>query len=125
MLQDVIDALRRKDRKALMLARAEVLNAPESPAAHYLLGLAQQEAADRDGARMSFDRAIELAPDESMHHFSRALLAYSENDFVSANRSSAHPLALDPNKFEAYLLRIQLAIANGDHAEAERQLDIA
>ncbi|HEV2606442.1 MAG TPA: tetratricopeptide repeat protein [Xanthomonadaceae bacterium] len=125
MLQDVIDALRRKDPEALALARAEAAAAPGSAHTQYLCGIAQREAGDAVGARASFDRAIELAPDESVYHFSRASLAYAEDDFVAANRSSAHAIALDPNLFDAYLLRIQLAVANGDHAEAERQLNLA
>ena len=125
MLQDVIDALRRKDPEALALARAEAAAAPDSAHTQYLCGIAQREAGDAVGARASFDRAIVLAPDESLYHFNRALLAYAENDFIAANRSSAHAIALDPNLFDAYLLRIQLAIANGDHAEAERQLNLA
>ncbi len=125
MLQDVIDALRRNAPDALALARAEAVAAPDSADANHLLGMAQREAGDRAGARASFDRAIGLAPDESLYHFSRALLAYAEGDVDVANRASAHALALDPNQLGAYLLRIQLAIAGGDLAEAERQLLLA
>ncbi len=125
MLQDVIDALRRNAPEAVALARAEVAVAPASADAHHLLGMAQRDGGDRDGARASFDRAIELAPDEALYHFSRATLAYTERDFATANRASAHAIALDPNQFGAYLLRIQLALANGDHAEAARQLNLA
>jgi tetratricopeptide (TPR) repeat protein len=125
MLQDVIDALRRKDPEALALARANVAATPDSADAQHLLGIAQREAGDRAGARASFERAIELAPDESLFHFSNALLAYSEGDHAAANRSSAHAVALDPNQMGAYVLRVQLALASGDHAEAERQLNLA
>jgi len=125
MLQDVIDALRRKDPEALALARTSAAVTPESAAAQHLFGIAQREAGDHSGARASFERAIELAPDESLYHFSHALLAYSEGDYAAANRSSAHAVALDPNQLGAYVLRIQLALASGDHAEAERQLNLA
>ncbi len=125
MLQDVIEALHRKDPKALALARVEVAAAPESADAQHLLGIAQREAGDRAGARASFERAIDLAPDESQYHFSHASLAWFERDFDAANRSSAHAIALDPNQLGAYFLRIQLALARGDHAEAERQLSLA
>lgn len=125
MLQDVIDALRRKDPEALALARTNAAATPDIAAAQHLFGIAQREAGDRAGARASFERAIELAPDESLYHFSHALLAYSEGDFAAANRSSAHAVALDPNQLGAYVLRIQLALASGDHAEAERQLNLA
>jgi hypothetical protein len=60
MLQDVIDALRRNDPKALALARAEVVAMPESADAMHVFGLAQRESGDRAGARASFERAIEL-----------------------------------------------------------------
>ncbi len=125
MLQDVIDALRRNAPEAIALARAEVATAPDSADANHLLGMAQRNAGDRDGARASFDRAIELAPDESLYHFSRAMLAHSENDFATASRASAHAIALDPNQFGAYLLRVQLALASGELVEAERQLQLA
>jgi tetratricopeptide (TPR) repeat protein len=125
MLQDVIDALRRNSPDALALARADAAASPDSADAHHLLGMAQREAGDHAAARASFDRAIELAPDESLYHFSRALLAYAEGDLDAANRASAHALALDPNQLGAYLLRIQLAIANHDLAEAERQVLLA
>jgi Flp pilus assembly protein TadD len=125
MLQDVIDALRRKTPNALALASAEAAASPQSSDAQHLLGLAQRDAGDRAGARASFERAIELAPDESLYHFSRAMLAYVEGDHATANRSSAHAIALDPNQLGAYLLRIRLALAADDLAEAERQLNLA
>ena len=125
MLQDVIDAMRRKAPETLAIARAEAAAAPESADAQHLLGLAQRDAGDRTAARASFQRAIELAPDESLYHFSHALLAFSERDYAAASRSSAHAVALDPNQLGAYLLRIQLALASGDLAEAERQLNLA
>jgi tetratricopeptide (TPR) repeat protein len=125
MLHDVIDALRRNAPEAVALARAEAAAAPESADAQHLLGLAQRDAGDREAARASFDRAIDLAPDESLYHFSRALLAYAMGDQAIANQASARALALDPNQLGAYLLRIQLAITSGDHVEAERQLLLA
>jgi tetratricopeptide (TPR) repeat protein len=125
MLHDVIDALRRKTPDAMALARAEVETTPGSADAHHLLGLAQREAGDPAGARASFDRAIELAPDESLYHFSLALLAYAQREFALAERASGHALALDPNQLGAYILRIQLAAGRGDLDEAGRQLALA
>jgi len=125
MLQDVIDALRRKDPEALALARSRAAETPDSADAQHLYGIAQRDAGDRVGARASFERAIELAPDESLYHFSHALLAFSEGDAATADRSSANALALDPNQLGAYVLRIQLAMDRGDLVEAERQLHLA
>ena len=125
MLQDVIDALRRNSPEAVALGLAEAAAAPESADAQHLLGMAQRDAGDHVVARASFERAIALAPDESLYHFSHALLAYSAGDVSAANRSSAHAIALDPNQLGAYLLRIQLAMASSDLAEAERQLNLA
>ena len=75
-------------------------------------------------ARVSIARSS-WAPEESMYHFSRALLARADGDLEGANTASARALALDPNRFDAYLLRIQLAIASRDFAEAERQIILA
>ena len=125
MLQDVIESLRQNAPDALALARAEVDAEPGNAEAHHLLGLAQRMVGDLDGARTSFDKAIELAPNESIYHLSRALLARAEGDLALADSASARSLALDPNRFDAYLLRIQLANAAGDFVEAERQIELA
>ncbi len=125
MLQDVIQALRAKTPDAVVLARAEVAAAPDSADAHHLLGMALREQGDAGGARASFERAIELAPDESNYHLSRALLGWAEQDMAAVDRASAHALALDPNLLGAYVLRIQLALAGNDLAEAQRQFALA
>lgn len=125
MLQDVIDALRRKAPEAVALAREEVAATPDGADAHHLLGMALRESGDFAGARGSLERAIELAPDTALYHFSRALLAWDEGDHGNVDRASAHALALDPNQTGAYVLRIQLALAGNDLAEAERQFNLA
>ncbi|HEY2344769.1 MAG TPA: tetratricopeptide repeat protein [Xanthomonadaceae bacterium] len=125
MLQDVIEALRRQSPDAVALAQAEVDATPANAETHHLLGIARRYQGDLEGARASFDKAIELAPDEAVYHLSRAMLARTEGDLSLVDRASARSIALDPNLFDAYLLRIQLAIALGDFAEAERQIEMA
>jgi tetratricopeptide (TPR) repeat protein len=125
MLHDVLDALRRHSPDALELARAAAQAEPQNPDAQHLLGMAQRDAGDLQAASESFDRAIALVPEESLYHFSRGLVAYSQRDFATASAASERAVAFDPNQLGAYLLRIQLALASGDHAEAERQLKLA
>jgi tetratricopeptide (TPR) repeat protein len=125
MLHDVLDALRRHSPDALELARAAALAEPQNPDAQHLLGIAQRDAGDLDAASASFDRAIALVPEESLYHFSRGLVAYTQRDFATASAASERAVAFDPNQLGAYLLRIQLALASGDHAEADRQLKLA
>ena len=125
MSQDVIDALRRHSPDALHLARVAAQAEPQNPDAQHLLGLAQRDAGDLPAAIASFERAIAMAPEESLYHFSRGLVAFSQSDFATAQEASARAVALDPNQLGAYLLRIQLALAAGDHVEAERQLKLA
>ena len=125
MLHDVLDALRRHSPDALELARAAVQAEPQNPDAQHLLGIAQRDAGDLEAASTSFERAIALAPEESLYHFSRGLVAFSQRDFATAAAASERAVAFDPNQLGAYLLRIQLALAAGDHAEAERQLKLA
>ena len=125
MLHDVLDALRRHSPEALALARAAAEAEPENPDAQHLLGLAQRDAGDLIAASASFERAIALAPEESLYHFSRGLVAFSQRDFATASAASESALAFDPNQLGAYLLRIQLALASGDSVEAERQLKLA
>lgn len=125
MLQDVIEALRRKSPEAVALAREEVAAAPESADAHHLLGMALRDSGDGAGANASFQRAIELAPDEAVYHFSLALQAWDDGNRAQVDRATAHALALDPNQTGAYVLRIQLALAGNDIAEAQRQFDLA
>ena len=121
MLQDVIEALRRQSPDAVALAQAEADATPANAEAHHLLGIARRYQGDLEGARASFDKAIELTPNESIYHLSRALLARALGDLALADSASARAITLDPNQFDAYLLRIQLAIALRDFAEAERQ----
>jgi tetratricopeptide (TPR) repeat protein len=125
MLHDVLDALRRHSPEALDLARAAADAEPENPDAQHLLGIAQREAGDLDAANASFERAIALAPEESLYHFSRGLVAYSQRDYATASAASERAITFDPNQLGAYLLRIQLALASGNHAEADRQLKLA
>ena len=125
MSQDVIDALRRHSPDALHLARVAAQAEPQNPDAQHLLGLAQRDAGDLQAASASFERAIALAPEESLYHFSRGLVAFSQRDFATAAAASERAVVFDPNQLGAYLLRIQLALAAGDHAEAERQLKLA
>ncbi|MBS0211637.1 MAG: tetratricopeptide repeat protein [Proteobacteria bacterium] len=125
MLEDVLDALRRKSPEAVPLAREEVAATPDNAAAHHLLGMALHEAGDVPAAAASLDHAIELAPDEPLYHFSRARVGWTAGDHAAVERATAHALALDPNQLGAYLLRIQVALATGDTAEAERQHNLA
>jgi tetratricopeptide (TPR) repeat protein len=125
MLHDVLDALRRHSPDALELARAAAEAEPQNPDAQHLLGIAQRAAGDLEAASASFERAITLAPEESLYHFSRGLVAYSQQDFAAASAASERAIVFDPNQLGAYLLRIQLALASGDHVEADRQLKLA
>ena len=125
MLHDVLDALRRHSPDALELARAAAQAEPQNPDAQHLLGIAQRDGGDLDAASASFERAIALAPEESLYHFSRGLVAFSQRDFATADAASQRAVAFDPNQLGAYLLRIQLALASSDPVEAERQLKLA
>ncbi len=125
MLQDVIDALRRRSPDVLEMARAQVEQTPQDPEAHHALGLALRQAGDDESARASFDRATEMAPDNATYHFSLAGLSLAGGDLAQARKHLIATLALDPNHLAAYITLAHMALARNDLDDAERQLKMA
>lgn len=126
MLADALKALRRGDHAAAAeIARTLLLERPDDADAHHLLGLAERAAGQADAALASIERAIALAPDQALFHFSRASLMRDRRRPEEVRAELARAVQANPNQLAAYLILGQYALASGDAAEAERQFKLA
>jgi tetratricopeptide (TPR) repeat protein len=102
---------------------------PESPATHNVLGLAQAERGDLEGAIQEFRRALELDPDDAGAHWHIGAALASRGAYAEATKHLAQSVALDPQNSQAHsdlglLLAFQGRFDEGvDHLERAVTLD--
>jgi Flp pilus assembly protein TadD len=126
MQESVFAALRDGDPvAAVRVALDWVKSDRANPEAHHTLGLALRQQGDVRGALAAFNHAIELAPERSAFHLSRALLAAQMGVADQARVGFVQALQHDPNQLMAYLGLADLALNSAQPEQAEQHLRFA
>ena len=129
--EEVARARRLSESERRVVAGSAYLGAivPESPATHNVLGLAQAERGDLDGAIQEFRRALELDPDDAGAHWHIGAALASRGAYAEATKHLAQSVAIDPQNSQAHsdlglLLAFQGRFDEGvDHLERAVALD--
>jgi tetratricopeptide (TPR) repeat protein len=100
-----------------MLERA-IAAAPERAPLHNHLGVARATLGDRNGARIAFDRAIELDPNLASARGNRARLAVEEGDVATGLRHAREAARLAPADGEQQRLLGDLLAALREYSQA-------
>lgn len=112
-------------RDARTLFESTVRHAPDSSRAHANLGLAYEQAGERDRARSEYERAIALAgdaPEAAGPHSNLGNLYREDGRLDDAERELRAALAVDPRHAGAYGNLSLVLQARGRVDEAERVL---
>ncbi|HWR34616.1 MAG TPA: tetratricopeptide repeat protein [Clostridia bacterium] len=103
---------------AKVQAEAAVEMAPESAAAHYVLGVVKYRSGDPSGARTDWDAALE--EDSRFIPARLALAGYTLNsgDFAAAQDYVVPAVREEPGNFEALILFARVLVAEKNYASA-------
>jgi tetratricopeptide (TPR) repeat protein len=129
--EEVARARRLSESERRVIAGSAYLGAivPESPATHNVLGLAQAQRGDLDGAIQEFRRALELDPSDAGAHWHIGAALASTGAYAEATKHLAQSVSLDPQNSQAHndlglLLAVQGRLDEGvDHLERAVALD--
>lgn len=110
---------------ALADARRAVALAPESPPAHYLLGVVHGRRMELTDALAALDRAVELNPDAIAFLREHGRVAHELGRYGVALVDRRRVIELDPSCAEAWIARAASHAALRDYAAAEVDLSCA
>lgn len=111
------------EHAAESLRRALELD-PGHAVAHALLGaIEHQFEYDWPAARVNFERAVALAPDQAFVHSAYGCHLYSRGEFDAAERELKAARRLDPHYVNARMHMVNLRIAQGRLADAQAEVD--
>ncbi|HEY3849576.1 MAG TPA: sulfotransferase, partial [Steroidobacteraceae bacterium] len=102
-------------REAALAAAAAAASAAGTDAAAWdAVGTVRSFAADQPGALDAYNRAVELAPEESQFAFNRASVRRFLGDLEGAESDYDRAIAQRPLDFEAYLNRSELRVQTAE-----------
>jgi len=111
----------RKTQDALNELQRYNANTPDSPLAHYYLGLAFQQSGDSAGAKDQFRRVLVLNPDFAPALYSLAELELGDGESAQAVDYATRCFLLQPSKVSNRLLLGIALLKNGSPAKAREQ----
>ncbi len=121
---DLADARlsRGEAKSALPLYREVLALNPAHAGAHYALGLALLQLGELAQGQAALKRSAELEPKNPLPLLA---LARSQTDAAAAMRGVDQVLALQPNFYDALMLRAQLQVQANDGASARKTWELA
>jgi tetratricopeptide (TPR) repeat protein len=111
-----------KAPEAIPLLATTVVNAPNSAAAHYYLGLAHAEAGDLGQAESEWDTAAKLQPGMADSQRALAQLAIGKNDPGLLMRSARQLTGIEPHSPDGYVYRATALLMRKNQLGAEADL---
>ena len=96
---------------------------PEDPRAHNLLGVAQRQAGDLDGAIASYRRALASRPTYAGAHNNLAIALQERGDLEEATHHYRRSIALNPNQASAHTNLGMLLLLQGQFAQGWAEYD--
>ncbi len=121
LLADAYRALGRLDDTAAIF-RKQIEAAPKAPEAYFFLGVTQVQQNKPEEARKSFEKVLELAPDNILAIDQLVDLDVKAKDFAAASQRVDEQLKKHPEAAASYLLQGKVQIAQGKWKEAEATL---
>ena len=115
----------RQPGKALAVAKRLVERQPTNPGFANLLGLAKAMSGDAAGARVAFERALELDPSLPQAKLRLARLDIEAKSFDAAGARLAPILKADEKNVEALMAMASLSERRSQAADAQRWLEKA
>jgi arylsulfatase A-like enzyme/Tfp pilus assembly protein PilF len=111
--------------EALMVTEAGVQKMPWDPDMHVLKGEALERAQSLDDALLSYEKAVELRPEDGTNYWRRGAVRLKLADTARAENDFRRSLELDPSLLTARLALTRVLAQSGRTDEAERLLDEA
>ncbi len=96
---------------------------PGNAVVHYNLGLYFLSKSDPASAGQELNKSVELRNDYIAPRLVLAEMAQSEHNYAGALGASEQALAIDPNNFDAKLLKVAALLGDKSYQEAERELN--
>ncbi len=119
LLADAYRASGRLDDAAAIF-QDQIKNSPKAPEAYFFLGVVQRLQKKNSEARQSFEKALELEPNNLLALDQLISLDLEAKDFAAADRRIDAEMKKHPKAASSYLLkgRAEMAQAKWDEAEA-------
>lgn len=117
-------ALRMQGRadEAVALVKEQLRAAPQAPELHYLLGLLQVQQNNRNDARVSFEQAHALDPEEARYATQLIELHLRDNDVPGATKKVNEFLVRMPDAAELHFVHARVLLGQRRWSEAEAAL---
>ncbi len=115
--------IQRNREAALSVYRRMAETFPQNARAHYHIGLLLREQKDLAGARKSFERGLELAPEDLVLFEQLVELDVTEKRFDAAMQRTEKVVAKYPKASAPRLIQAEVQLAQGRTNEAEATLN--